>query len=71
MTRTAKSRSPVKPSLNKERVPSIDPIKAEVIARFLLATAEEMGATLQRTAFSPNIKERADCSTQFSTDKDR
>lgn len=40
-----------------------DPIKAEVIARFLLATAEEMGATLMRTAFSPNIKERADCST--------
>lgn len=42
---------------------AVDPIKAEVIARFLLATAEEMGATLQRTAFSPNIKERADCST--------
>ena len=33
------------------------------MARFLLATAEEMGATLMRTAFSPNIKERADCST--------
>src|SRR6185295_10526559 len=42
---------------------SIDPIRAEVVARFLLATAEEMGATLTRTAFSPNIKERADCST--------
>ena len=41
----------------------VDPIKAEVVARFLLATAEEMGATLMRTAFSPNIKERADCST--------
>ena len=41
----------------------VDPIKAEVVARFLLATAEEMGATLTRTAFSPNIKERADCST--------
>lgn len=41
----------------------VDPIKAEVVARFLLATAEEMGATLIRTAFSPNIKERADCST--------
>src|ERR1700754_1242218 len=41
----------------------IDPIKAEVAARFLLATAEEMGATLMRTAFSPNIKQRADCST--------
>ena len=42
---------------------TVDPIKAEVVARFLLATAEEMGATLIRTAFSPNIKERADCST--------
>lgn len=42
---------------------NIDPIKSEVIARFLLATAEEMSATLMRTAFSPNIKERADCST--------
>ena len=41
----------------------VDPIKAEVMARYLLATAEEMGATLMRTAFSPNIKERADCST--------
>jgi N-methylhydantoinase B len=41
----------------------IDPIRAEVVARFLLATAEEMAAALMRTAFSPNIKERADCST--------
>lgn len=41
----------------------VDPVSAEVVARFLLATAEEMGATLMRTAFSPNIKERADCST--------
>lgn len=40
-----------------------DPIKAEVVARYLLATSEEMAATLMRTAFSPNIKERADCST--------
>jgi N-methylhydantoinase B len=42
---------------------SNDSIRAEVVARYLLATAEEMGATLMRTAFSPNIKERADCST--------
>ena len=41
----------------------VDPIRAEVIARNLLATAEEMAAALMRTAFSPNIKERADCST--------
>ncbi|MPZ45814.1 MAG: hydantoinase B/oxoprolinase family protein [Betaproteobacteria bacterium] len=41
----------------------VDPIRAEVIARHLLAAAEEMSATLMRTAFSPNIKERADCSS--------
>ena len=41
----------------------VDPITAEVVARQLLSTAEEMSATLMRTAFSPNIKERADCST--------
>lgn len=40
-----------------------DPVTAEVIAGNLLTTAEEMGVTLVRTAFSPNIKERADCST--------
>ena len=41
----------------------VDPIKAEVVARHLLATSEEMSAALIRTAFSPNIKERMDCST--------
>jgi N-methylhydantoinase B len=40
-----------------------DPITAEVVARYLLLAAEEMGATLTRAAFSPNIKERADCSS--------
>ena len=32
-----------------------------LIAR-LSGIAEEMGAVLRRAAFSPNIKERADCS---------
>jgi N-methylhydantoinase B len=50
-------------SRSTPKTAAIDPIRAEVVARFLLATAEEMGATLMRTAFSPNIKERADCST--------
>lgn len=45
------------------RTPSVDPIRAEVMARYLIAASEEMAATLMRTAFSPNIKERADCST--------
>ena len=42
---------------------TVDPIKAEVVARHLIATSEAMGVTLLRTAFCPNIKERADCST--------
>jgi N-methylhydantoinase B len=41
----------------------LDPITTEVIARHVLAAAQEMGVTLMRTAFSPNIKERHDCST--------
>ncbi|MBI3068564.1 MAG: hydantoinase B/oxoprolinase family protein [Betaproteobacteria bacterium] len=41
----------------------VDPIKAEVVARYLLGASEEMAATLMRTAFSPNVKERGDCST--------
>lgn len=46
------------------RVPAtVDPITAEVISRHLLSISEEMGATLIRTSFSPNIKERNDCST--------
>jgi N-methylhydantoinase B len=42
---------------------AVDPITAEVVSRHLLAIAEEMAAALIRTAFSPNIKERADCSS--------
>lgn len=42
---------------------TIDPIRAEVVARYLLGVTEEMSAALMRTAFSPNIKERGDCST--------
>ena len=41
----------------------LDPVTTEVIGRHVLAAAEEMGVTLMRTAFSPNIKERNDFST--------
>ena len=40
----------------------IDPIELEVIAGALRAACEEMGAVLIRSAHSPNIKERRDCS---------
>ena len=39
-----------------------DPIKLELYKNILTSVAEEMGVTLQRTAFSPNIKERLDFS---------
>src|SRR5688572_7396771 len=41
---------------------SIDPVQLEIFKSLFHAIAEEMGATLKRTAFSPNIKERRDYS---------
>ena len=41
---------------------SIDPIRLEVLKNRFASLTEEMGAVLQRTAFSPNIKERRDFS---------
>ncbi|MEE8194928.1 MAG: hydantoinase B/oxoprolinase family protein [Candidatus Bipolaricaulota bacterium] len=40
----------------------IDPITLEVLRHALATVAEEMNANLIRTAYSPNIKERHDCS---------
>jgi N-methylhydantoinase B len=39
-----------------------DPIEIEIFANLYHSIAEEMGAALRRTAFSPNIKERRDYS---------
>lgn len=39
-----------------------DPIAMEVFANRLLAITEDMGHALVRASFSPNIKERKDCS---------
>lgn len=41
---------------------TLDPAELQVLISRLTGIAEEMGAVLQRAAFSPNIKERADCS---------
>ncbi len=41
----------------------MDPITLEVMRHALAAVAEEMNANLVRTALSPNIKERRDCSS--------
>jgi N-methylhydantoinase B len=41
---------------------TIDPVQLEIFKSLFHAIAEEMGATLKRTAYSPNIKERRDYS---------
>jgi len=47
----------------------LDPIDLEVTRNALAAIPEEMNATLVRTAYSPNVKEREDCSCAvFSVD---
>ncbi len=46
-------------------------VELQVVAAQLRAVAEEMGAVLVRAAFSPNIKERRDCSTALFDDEGR
>src|SRR5947209_5343771 len=41
---------------------TVDPITLEVLRNALESIADEMGAVLKRTSFSPNIKERMDAS---------
>src|SRR5271157_4837384 len=41
---------------------AIDPIELEIFKNLFVSIAEEMGVTLCRTGFSPNIKERLDYS---------
>ena len=41
---------------------SVDPVTLEVLRNACVAVAEEMNATLVRTSYSPNIKDRRDCS---------
>ena len=44
------------------RAKKVDPIELAIFRSAFHSIAEEMGATLRRTAFSPNIKERRDYS---------
>jgi N-methylhydantoinase B len=44
---------------------SVDPIRFEVVRNALLFATEEMSVTLRRTAYSTNIKTRADFSCAF------
>jgi N-methylhydantoinase B/oxoprolinase/acetone carboxylase alpha subunit len=45
----------------------LDPAALQVLVSRLAGVAEEMGLVLRRAAFSPNIKERADCSAALFT----
>ncbi len=45
----------------------LDPAALAILISRLTGVAEEMGAVLRRAAFSPNIKERADCSAALFT----
>src|SRR5213082_512054 len=40
-----------------------DPVELEIFKNIFHSIAEEMGAALRRTSFSPNIKERRDYSS--------
>ncbi|WP_137283737.1 hydantoinase B/oxoprolinase family protein [Halorussus salinisoli] len=42
---------------------ALDPVELEILRNQLESVAEEMGQVLIRGAYSPNIKERQDCST--------
>jgi len=50
------------PASGKLRLMRSDPIELEIFKNLYHSIAEEMGAALRRTAFSPNIKERRDYS---------
>src|SRR5207248_3904087 len=47
-------------SYNRIRMP--DPVELEIFRELFHSIAEEMGASLRRSAFSPNIRERRDYS---------
>ena len=57
------SRTPVAPTPDAER--RVDPILFEVIRNALVEVTEEMSVSLQRTAFSTNVKTRLDYSCAF------
>jgi N-methylhydantoinase B/oxoprolinase/acetone carboxylase alpha subunit len=46
---------------------ALDPAALQVLISRLTGIAEEMGTVLRRASFSPNIKERADCSAALFT----
>jgi N-methylhydantoinase B/oxoprolinase/acetone carboxylase alpha subunit len=64
--RAERSPSP-QPAAGTDAGPSLDPATLRILIGRLTGVADEMGAVLRRAAFSPNIKERADCSAALFT----
>lgn len=50
-------------------MPEFDPIELELFKNVFISISEEMGAVLERTALSPNIKERRDFSCALFNQK--
>ncbi len=50
---------------------AFDPVKLQIFKSLFHSIAEEMGATLKRTAYSPNIKERRDYSCAIFDEQGR
>jgi N-methylhydantoinase B/oxoprolinase/acetone carboxylase alpha subunit len=50
-------------------MPDFDPIELELFKNIFISISEEMGAVLERTALSPNIKERRDFSCALFNQK--
>src|SRR5688500_18420650 len=46
---------------------ALDAAALQILISRLTGIADEMGGVLRRSAYSPNIKERADCSTALFT----
>jgi N-methylhydantoinase B/oxoprolinase/acetone carboxylase alpha subunit len=53
--------------VDRARVVTLDPASLQVLGSQCSGIAEEMGAVLRHAAYSPNIKERADCSAAVFT----
>src|SRR5207248_7305189 len=62
LDRRRRSFDHVKAPANESLIIMRDPIELEIFKNIFHSIAEEMGAALRRTAFSPNIKERRDYS---------
>jgi N-methylhydantoinase B len=50
-------------------MPNVDAVETEVLRNKLVSIVYEMGAVLRRTAYSPNIREREDCSCVITDPK--